>query len=107
MTAYLACNAPECDSMKKTEDHLRNARCYISKMTPFVRTPLQRLRNVMVVNNFAIRDLLHGRTSVEVVRDVIRAAKAFDGWAAQRGVADPLDVLRDELFCNEEHNNQR
>jgi hypothetical protein len=76
--------------MKKQE---RDAQFYVDRMTPFIRTPLQRLRNVGVINNRAIRDLLNGRTSHETVVEVIRKAKEFDDLAEKRGVAEPLSAL--------------
>jgi hypothetical protein len=91
---------PDIGELTELEKHMkkqeRDAHFYVDRMNPFIRTPLQRLRNVGVVINRAVRDLLNGRTSHETVVEVIRKAKEFDDLADKRGVAEPLSALAGE-----------
>ena len=71
----------------------REMRHYVKRMTLFIRTPLQRLRNMKIaVAVAAARDCANQRTSADTALEVVRKVKIVDDFAAQRGIEDPFVI---------------
>ena len=69
----------------------RETRHYVKRMTLFIRTPLQRLRN-MKIAVAAARDCANQRTSADTALEVVRKVKIVDNFGAQRGIEDPFVI---------------
>lgn len=74
-----------------TTKTMHDAKQYEKKMAVAIRTPLQRLRSLKLMND-VVRDFANNRVSAEVAEQTLATLKALDRSAQRRGIADPLTM---------------